>query len=227
MNFGMLPERLKVLMRKLIRWADKRRYGRLDFVVVSNNCWGAEIYRYLGKEYNTPFVGLFIFGPDYLKLVSNFDAYMERKLTFTQHSRWVQGPFSYPLGLLGDVEIHFLHYHSSEEALDKWDRRTKRMYDTQNPSRYFFKICDRDLADKETISGFHQLALINKVSFAIFNTENPGHLKIIENDGGKCVPDGVSLFWISFRYFDLFDWISSGKISSGFINRLRFLCFSK
>ena len=34
---------------------------------------------------------------------------------------------SYPMGKLNDVEIHFLHYKSPEEAYEKWNRRRQRI----------------------------------------------------------------------------------------------------
>jgi uncharacterized protein (DUF1919 family) len=38
-----------------------------NFVIVSDNCWGAEIYQWFNRPYNTPFVGLGIYGDCYIK----------------------------------------------------------------------------------------------------------------------------------------------------------------
>lgn len=31
----------------------------------------------------------------------------------------------YPIGKLDDIEVHFSHYDSQEEAMEKWTRRKK------------------------------------------------------------------------------------------------------
>ena len=50
----------------------------------------------------------------------------------------------YPVAQLGDIEIHFLHYDSIENAIIKWENRKKRM---KNINDCIVKMCDRDLFD--------------------------------------------------------------------------------
>lgn len=57
---------------------------RLDFTIVSNNCVGGLIYKQLGFQYRTPFVGLFILPDDYYKLTKDFRYYMEQELVFEE-----------------------------------------------------------------------------------------------------------------------------------------------
>lgn len=35
--------------------------------------------------------------------------------------------YDYPIGILEDVKIHFIHYQNKEEAAEKWKSRKKRM----------------------------------------------------------------------------------------------------
>ena len=93
---------------------DKILYRKNNFVVVSNNCWGAEIYKRLDLEYNTPFVGLFFYGPDYIKLLENFDYYMNKELSFVNESKWSKKTILFPIGKLDDIEIHFMHYKNED-----------------------------------------------------------------------------------------------------------------
>ena len=46
-----------------------------------------------------------------------------------------------PVGILEDIELHFLHYNSEIEAKNKWNRRKKRI----NYSNILFKFSDNDL----------------------------------------------------------------------------------
>ena len=64
----------------------QQRLNNKNFTIVSNNCWGAEIYRELGLQYQTPFVGIAIFAPCYIKLVKDLPKYMGETLKFTNIS---------------------------------------------------------------------------------------------------------------------------------------------
>lgn len=114
-------------LKKIAARVDKRSFGNKEFVIIANNCWGAEIYKRLDREYNTPFVGLFLYVEDYVRLLENFDTYMSYPLSFINSSKWFNQTPTYPIRLLNDIEIHFLHYKSNEEAQLKWTRRLTRM----------------------------------------------------------------------------------------------------
>lgn len=60
----------------------KSKLTNKDFTIISNNCWGAFVYQKFNLQYNTPFVGLFLFAPDYIKLLKNFENMINNKLTF-------------------------------------------------------------------------------------------------------------------------------------------------
>ncbi len=200
---------------------DKKLYRNKDFVVISNNCWGAEIYNRLGLEYNTPFVGLFIYGPDYIKLLENFDYYIDKKLLFVSKSKWTDSEISYPIGILDDIEIHFIHYKNRYEANTKWNRRLHRMKQIKDKNKYYIKICDRDLTDKKILIKFHQLNFKNKVSFGIFQINEKNHFKINENENNQFAPDGIELFRYSFKYIDVFKWINSGKVTKNMYSKMK------
>ena len=199
---------------------DKILYKKNNFVVVSNNCWGAEIYKRLDLEYNTPFVGLFFYGPDYIKLLENFDFYMNKELSFVNESKWSKKTILFPIGKLDDIEIHFMHYKNEEEAFSKWSRRVERMKQNNELDNFFFKICDRDLTDDDIVSRFHKLPFKNKVSFGVGSNNNMNHIQIKEGNNAQFVPDGVELYKCSFKYFDIFKWINTGKISNNFYSKM-------
>lgn len=82
---------------------------RNNFCIISHNCWGAEIYKELNIQYNTPFVGLFIPATCYIKLLSNTNHWLKQPLEFStiskydfyNHFRKERNNF-YPIGLLGN-----------------------------------------------------------------------------------------------------------------------------
>lgn len=207
------------MLRRLTQWIDIKRIGNRPFVVVSNNCWGAEIYKHLKREYNTPFVGLFMHGPDFIALLKDWDHYLNLELQFIATSRWIDQPVNYPIGLLGDIEIHFMHYTSEEEARTKWERRLARMQENQNMDQYFFRCCDRDGGTIEVLEQFHQLPYRHKLSFGVRSISSPQHLVLKESDGGKMVEDGVKLYRYTYRYIDLIRWLKTGRMGTNAYSR--------
>jgi uncharacterized protein (DUF1919 family) len=217
----MILRQIKKQLKTLSILIDKKIYTKKDFVIISNNCWGAELYKRIGIEYNTPFVGLYVFGPDYLKLLESFDYYLECELSFQKTSKWITGSFHYPVGMLDDIEIHFLHYKDNEEAKFKWDRRLERMKSIKDKDKYYFKICDRDLTDSNIIIHFHNLPFKNKISFGINEINHPNHLQIKENEDHKFVPNGLELYKLSYLYLDVLGWINSGKITKNWYSKIK------
>jgi uncharacterized protein (DUF1919 family) len=214
-----IQNKIKSLSIKL----DQKSLGDKEFVIISNNCWGAEIYKRLNKEYNTPFVGLFLFGPDYINLLEKFDYYMSQTLKFTTISKWIDSSVRYPIGKLDDIEIHFMHYENTDEAKSKWNRRLSRMNKIQDKNKYYFKICDRDFTTSDLIKKFHALPFNNKISFGINKINLNAHIVLSENENNKCVPEGLILYKTSFKYIDIFKWIKTGEISSNWYSKMKFV----
>jgi len=216
---------LEVFVKRKLRQYFKKKYAARDevklenenFAIVSNNCWGGSNYLWLNKPYNTPFIGLFIYGPCYIKLLQNFEYYMNHQLLFADVSKYKDREKTYPVGLLGDVEVHFTHYMDTTEALLKWERRKSRMEELYGTDNLFFTICDRERVDTQIIKEFHKLPFKNKLSFGALPIEGLNdleHIKVYERPKSKnaIVPNGRKLFKISFLYIDLVYWFNSGKI---------------
>lgn len=160
---------LSKLRVKLLESIYKRALKNKSFSVISNNCWAGIMYGHLGLPYNTPFVGLFIMAPDYVKLLKNLDViYADFKFIKYFESKYVDylEKKNYPIGVLpGNIEIHFLHYKSEEEALVKWKRRLKRL----NMQNLIIKNCEQNLCTSDIIREFDKLPFKNKVCFTNHN----------------------------------------------------------
>ena len=191
---------------------DRKNLKNSDFVLISRNCWGGQVYQQLGLPYNSPFVGLFFFGPCYMKLLRNFDAYMNMDLGFIEKSRYPEALNDYPIGVLGDVEIHFQHYGNKEEAKQKWEKRKKRMMAVEKDN-YFYTICDRRGTTIVDILEFHTFNFKNKLSFSFDKIEgltNRQHIKfnLSKSNIERMPPNGKKRFKLSFLYFDIVRWLN-------------------
>ena len=203
--------------RRLAATIAQQRLNNRHFTIVSNNCWGAEIYRELGLQYQTPFVGLAIFAPCYIKLIKDLPRYMGETLKFTNISRYSSGmmsdskllSYSHPIGILDDdIEIHFYHYKNSADAYEKWTRRCDRV-DWNNDAKLFFKFCDHDYCSINIIEEFNDIFYKNKVFLlvVIFLILDLSYVfkecELLEH-----VVNDNSLYFQSKQYFDVIHWLN-------------------
>jgi uncharacterized protein (DUF1919 family) len=202
---------------------ERFRLNEKQFVLISNNCWGYELYNLLGRAYNTPFVGVFLFADCYLKLLENFSDCMNSTLKFSEYSKYVSTP-QYPVGVLfGGVEIHFLHYSTRQDALEKWNRRSDRLLAEINcGTPIYIKICDRDGCTSDHLRRFHEISFGNKLSIGVAAFDSPNHVCVpmLGVSCGSCVVDGLKLFRRRYRYFDISDWIQVGIVRRSLMSRV-------
>lgn len=140
----------------IISKINRRRLKNHNFTILSNNCVGALISHDLGERFLTPTVNLFLGTEDFVKFVENLDYYLGLEVV---ESPKVNVP--YPVGLLGDLELHFVHYSNIEEAIVKWVARSKRMV----RDNMFIMMTDNDGCSEEIIKRFEDLPYKNKVFF--------------------------------------------------------------
>lgn len=161
----------------------RNKIKNYDFTIISNNCWGGTVYQSYGLEYKTPTIGLFFMADDYVKFVYGLEHYLNSKLSFidpkeskyySHFKKWKKFG-DYPIGVLDDIEIHFLHYHSKKEACEKWLRRAKRV----NYNKIIFKFNDQNLCSEQLLEKFSQLPAKNKVCFTTrkYKINNTIHVK--------------------------------------------------
>lgn len=190
----------------------RRNLHNRTFTLISNNCWGSKVYKDLNIKYNTPFVGLFLYAPCYIKLLKNLDYYLKLELNFVNKSKYGFSNQSreekwYPIGVLGnEIELHFLHYKSENEAKEKWTRRKQRM----NMDNLFIEFSDRDLCTKRLLKEFDNLPFEHKVCFTAKSYPDIScsiQLKKYENEEhiGNIYEDS----YIVKKYFNVIDWINS------------------
>lgn len=203
--------------KKYIRMARRVRLRllvrRTDFTVISNNCWGAEIYRDLNIPYLTPFVGLYLLPDAYLDLLENFPAVLDTPLTFDGPGH-TASPCAYPVGLLdGRIPIHFMHYKDAAEAQEKWQRRRARMAPDLN--RNFFKFCDREGCHYEHLKRFDELPFPHKVAFVSKPvTGLKCAIRVPHPDPrSDCVDEGPRLYEQCHRYFSIAGWLNAAKLA--------------
>jgi len=189
---------------------------REPFAILTNNCWGSALYRDLDIPYNTPFVGTLVPPECYLRFVADVPGYLAQPLRFVPTSRY-GWPLKYPLALLGDAEIHFMHYRDAAEATDKWTRRLERF--PRDPATWRVKFCDHhvSLVPEEAtamLRAFDATPFPHKIT--LLGRENPdlaSGVVLRECLAAGRVPDGHAAYRPSMRYFNAAAWLNGEAAS--------------
>ena len=154
-----------------------RRSKLIDttFTIISNNCWGGKLYKYLNIPYNSPTCGLYFIFSDYIKFCSNLEYYLNVSLeevnVYESHSIDIikknhkeKDIPTLVVGALDDIEIIFLHYKTFAEAKEKWIRRVKRV-DLSKPILY--KCNDNNGFIEENYNEWNNLNAKNKIFITV------------------------------------------------------------
>ncbi len=211
-NYKKLVEiRLRHLKEKNYRKRIRKHLKNTDFSIIANNCWGGGVYETFGLPYTTPTVGLFFYAACYIKFLLNLKENLHADLIFIKESKYneannLRKNKYYPIGLInGEIEIHFLHYASEHEALEKWKRRSQRV----NFDNLYLALTDNDLCTIKEIEAFDKLAY-KKV---FFSAQQIPHIQSLVwlpqfQEKGK-VGDLYSDPWLYRKYFNVVKWLNN------------------
>lgn len=129
--------------------------------IIANNCWGGTAYHALGMKFCSPFINMFLDDTYYLRLLCKLRHYLNMDLQFERMGYNEILKRNYPVCRLDDIELHFNHYVSMEEAERKWVERLKRI----NWGNLFVMMFTED---KQTVEIFEHLPYEKKVCFVPF-----------------------------------------------------------
>ena len=132
-------------------------------------------------------VGLFLFPGCYLRVLEQFDEFMQTPLSSAvAQSRY--GRHEYPVVAWRDVEVHFPHAASVSEAIDAFERRRRRFLASDAP--IVVKLDSHDGLDEELLARF--LATPFRRKIAIVGSRHRhlaggGNVLVLDDEN---VPDG-------------------------------------
>ena len=192
-----------------IRRIPLEKAGKENFTIISNNCWGGHLYRWYNKGYDSPTIGLYLFSDDYIKFIYNLSYYLEIQPRFISYkeSRYKDilckrggKNVTCPIGVFDDIEVIFLHYNSNEEALNKWNRRKKRIH----WDNLFFKMSEQNECSKDNLIAFDNLKTKKKIVFTHKDYGLASQIIFKEYLNDECVVNDTTHF---NRYINLTRWL--------------------
>lgn len=210
-------EKIKGMIRSQMRRnfdkSNQQRLTNKDFTLFSSNCTGGVIYHSLNLKFLSPTINVYFEPDSFIKFLSNPKVYLNGGIKQVSTEE-----YTYPLIQIEDIIVHAVHYKTSEEFIEKWISRGKRI----NYDNIFVLMAERDGCTYEHIRTFDQLQYKNKVIFV--------HKPMPEIKSACYIPgielDDTSLHRIQpltsyihrftcKRYIDLFDYVeffNTGKI---------------
>ena len=198
-----LLHKWRLFLRRPFLAKQVKRLKNTDLTLISNNCNGCVLLNELGLRFNSQFVNLSINAADYIKYLKNFDFYNKMELSFIEGDT-----VSYPVGMLGDIRINFVHYTSNESAKEKWDERKKRI----NKDNMFIIFTEQEDCTEECVREFDELPFQNKVVFTCHEYTDVKSAVYVERYSNN--PLGVYMF-LDFeskvsprRCYDVFDFVA-------------------
>jgi uncharacterized protein (DUF1919 family) len=167
-QLGIAKERILTMAIFSIPGFDFSEYIRIvgaHLSIISNHCWGGMTYHMLRTEFLSPTINLFFEDEEYLKMLENLHFYFS--LDQIDYCGWEYDEnmkINWPVGSINDVKIHFNHYTSFEDAINKWNIRKQRV----NWDNLFVQMTtdSREYAER-----FDRLPYPNKVVFVPFESD--------------------------------------------------------
>lgn len=151
----------------------KSKLNNEGFSIISQNCIGGVFYHDMEMEFLSPTINLFIKPPDFVRFVLNLKEYLSMELRM----EWGE---AYPIGNLGDIKIHFMHYNSCTEAVNSWNRRKMRI----NFQKIIILSTDMEGFDDEVFEQWKQITY-PKILFTV-------HEKYAQSGESICFPQYIS-----------------------------------
>lgn len=174
-----IQSRLQQLLRNLRNFQQRKRLQQTNFTLISNHCMGGIMYHDLGIQFQSPTINLKILPDEYIEFVEHLEYYLLQKV---EHAPEMEGAF--PVGKIaridGDGYIYFVHYHNFEDAVSKWETRTKRI----NWDNIIILMTARDGCEYTTLQRFEALPYKRKVCFTLKPYPEFPHCKHSRLDNG-------------------------------------------
>lgn len=193
-NENKLKKVLKPLYFKTFGKIKKKKLKFQNFTIISNNCFGGIFYRNNNLEYLSPTCGLAFMAEEYIKFLNNMKYYLEKDIEpiNIEDSKYVSFlkkiKYNSPIGKIEDVEIMFFHYDTIEQAIEKWNRRKKKI----NYDRIIYKFNDQNLCTYEHIKKFNEFEAENKICFTSKKYEEFDTIQLKKFEGYEYVLSDVN-----------------------------------
>lgn len=191
---------------KQILHQKREKLHNRNITILASNCLGGLLYHTYQLKFLSPLVNTRVNSKEFVKFITNFNHYIEQPL------RFVSSDEPFPVALLDDITINFVHYHTQLESEKKWSERKKRM--DLNNTFIILNDCDGITQDDlnlldhisfKNIIVFTAQKYPNKCAFWLPPFSNQAHV------GNTMLKSWISGEMVVEQYFDFASWFNQDK----------------
>lgn len=186
-----------------INQKNRKKLTNPDVTIIASNCTGGFLYHWLGLEFKSPFINLYMTPEDFITALSNFDNFMEQNIIELKDSGK-----NYPVGIgYKGTLIHFMHYKNFDQAISKWNERKERM----NKNNCCVMLSNWGGYDTKQLKQFDSLPFKHKVVFTdrkYSNISSAFYLHGYSCSNGKNGNVYATQYINGKRYIDQFDYVT-------------------
>ena len=152
---------IKKIYNRFLLLLKRLKLKNHNFSLISNNCCGGIIYNSLGERFNSPTINLaFVHITDYLVFLENLEDALKSDVLDVSDIY----DEKYPVGRISlaseeNIDVHFMHYKSFDQAKQKWNERRERL----NFNNLFIFMEAGIETTEEIVARFDSLPFENKV----------------------------------------------------------------
>ena len=101
-----IKNRIKKLLQDRINNKNIARLQNQRLTLICSNCAGGFLYHWLGLQFRSPFMNMYMTNDDFLKALENWDDFINADMKEVVDSR-----FNYPIGVQwgGETPLYALH----------------------------------------------------------------------------------------------------------------------
>ena len=185
---------------------ERKKLPEQPFTIISDDCWGGQIYRYHHLPYLTPTVGVQIMHRDYLSFVKNlsqpdFLDFIEER--HTDKYPTIRNPYAL---------ILCVHYETAKKAIDAFRRRYGRIV----WDNIFYKVdFGKPWYSPEDIADWNELNLPKSIAFTYPGMRKRAqqtptiHRSLVVRQWRR---DGAKMYFASRREFDIFRFLKHDRV---------------
>lgn len=168
--------------------------------IICNNCLGGMVSHDFALQFCSPFVNLMIPANHYIEILKNL-----KDIRNWEFQDITPEGNDYPIGLLNSLwEVHFIHYKTYDEAVEKWFLRLARM---RTDELYLILVETASCSINELFE-FDKLPFKHKIAVTHKPYQSVRCAKYISGYDGKNL--NGELFWRSNKWrgrlYDAIDW---------------------
>ena len=166
-----------VMRQPRFDFAQYMRLRESGVSIIANMCWGGALYKRLGLRCMSPFRDLYLTDENYLRLLGNMKDYCSMTPAFSRFDRDSFGT-RHPVMALDDVELHFNHVETPEEATCQWNKRVDRI----NWDNLFVMMQTSRKASELQFNALDRYQ--KKICFVPYETDAPHSMQIHHSSSG-------------------------------------------